>query len=84
MADDTSSSLHDRLAGIGADLIVEALAIVLRRRGLDPRGFPIVIRLFGAGEADSRAMVAGREHIHYVPRGTTLEEAVGLIVRLTS
>jgi hypothetical protein len=45
---------------------------------------PIVIRLFGAGEADARAMVTGRDHIHYLPRGATLREAVARVVELAS
>lgn len=66
-----------------ADLRVRTLIEVLDEIGPRAARVPIVIRLFGAGEDDARAMVAGREHIRYVPRGTTLREAVRLVVQLT-
>jgi succinyl-CoA synthetase beta subunit len=66
-----------------ADIRVRTLIEVLDERARACEGLPIVIRLFGAGEEDARAMVAGRGNIHYVPRGTTLREAVRLIVDLT-
>ena len=62
------------------DLIVEALAIVLRRRGLDPRGFPIVIRLFGPGEAKARELAAQFPGIRYLAPGTSLASACREIV----
>ena len=57
---------------------------LLQEKRIDTAQLPIVIRLFGAGEQASRAMVAGHPNIHYVPRGTTLKEAVRLIVELTA
>ena len=66
------------------DIRVRTLVELLDEHGERFAGLPIVIRLFGAGEQDSRAMVAGRPKIHYVPRGTTLKEAARLIVELTS
>lgn len=66
------------------DIRVRTLMDVLREKGTDTARLPIVIRLFGAGEEESRAMVAGCPNIHYVPRGTTLKEAVRLIVKLTA
>ena len=62
------------------DLIVEALATVLRRRGLDPRGFPIVIRLFGPGEAKARELAAQFPGIRYLAPGTSLASACREIV----
>jgi len=62
------------------DLIVEALAISLRKRGIDPRHFPIVIRLFGPNEAEARAIADGFPGIRYMPRGTTLAQACRAIV----
>ena len=66
------------------DIRVRTLVELLDEKKVDTARLPIVIRLFGAGEADSRAMVAGRENMHYVPRGTTLKEAVRLVVELTA
>jgi succinyl-CoA synthetase beta subunit/citryl-CoA synthetase large subunit len=62
------------------DLIVEALAIVLRKRGIDPGSFPIVIRLFGPNEAEARAIAGAFPGVRYMPRGTTLAEACRAIV----
>lgn len=66
------------------DIRVRTLVEVLDEKKLDTRTFPIVIRLFGAGEEQSRAMVAGRPNIHYVPRGTSLKDAVALIIELVA
>ncbi|MFA5490638.1 MAG: ATP-grasp domain-containing protein, partial [Candidimonas sp.] len=66
------------------DIRVRTLVELLEEKRLDTADFPIVIRLFGAGEQESRKMVAGRPNIHYLPRGATLRDAVQLIVRLTS
>lgn len=66
------------------DVRVSTLIEVLQEKKIDTMRLPIVIRLFGAGEQESRAMVAGYPNIHYVPRGTTLKEAVRLIVELTA
>jgi succinyl-CoA synthetase beta subunit len=84
---------HPRLRGLlvgfnfaqmaRADIRVRTLVEVLDERGGACRDLPIVIRLFGAGEDEARGMVAGRPNVHYVPRGTTLREAVRLIVALT-
>lgn len=65
------------------DVRVRALVEVLSDRQIDTTRLPVVIRLFGAGEAESRAMVAGVPNVHYVPRGTTLKEAARMIVDLT-
>jgi succinyl-CoA synthetase beta subunit/citryl-CoA synthetase large subunit len=65
------------------DIRVRTLVEVLEEKRIDTRKMPIVIRLFGAGEAQSRAMVAGKPNVHYVPRGTSLREAVQLVIRLT-
>lgn len=64
------------------DIRVRTLVDVLDEKKIDTRRFPIVIRLFGAGEEQSRAMVAGRPNIHYMPRGTSLKDAVKLIIDL--
>jgi succinyl-CoA synthetase beta subunit len=66
------------------DIRVHTLVEVRDGQGIDTRQVPIVIRLFGAGEAEARQLVAGRPGIHYPPRGTTLQDAVAQIVRLTA
>lgn len=66
------------------DIRIRTLVELLEEKRLDTTNLPIVIRLFGAGEEESRKMIAGRPNIHYLPRGTTLRDAVRLIVRLTS
>ncbi|MCC6533031.1 MAG: hypothetical protein IT531_10820 [Burkholderiales bacterium] len=66
------------------DIRVRTLLEVIDEKRIDTAAFPIVIRLFGAGEEQSRAMAAGRPNIHYVPRGTTLERAVQLIIELVA
>ncbi|WP_159589922.1 ATP-grasp domain-containing protein [Hydrogenophaga sp. BPS33] len=66
------------------DIRVRTLVEVLDEKQIDTRQLPIVIRLFGAGEEASRAMIAGRPNIHYVPRGTTLKEAARMVVELTA
>jgi len=62
------------------DLIVEALAIVLRRRGIDASRVPIVLRLFGPMEAEARAIAAQFPGVHYLPAGTSLAQACREIV----
>jgi succinyl-CoA synthetase beta subunit len=66
------------------DIRIRTLVEVLDEKRVDTSRLPIVIRLFGTGEAESRSMVAGRQNIHYTPRGTTLRQAVRLIVELVA
>lgn len=66
-----------------ADIRVEALAEVLRERGLRDT-LPIVIRLFGPGEDKARSIAAAFANITYLPRGASLQDACKLIVEKTS
>ncbi len=66
-----------------ADIRVRTLVEVLDEKQIDTRRLPIVIRLFGAGEAEARALIEGRPGIHYLPRGTSLRDGVQRIVTLT-
>ena len=66
------------------DIRVRTLVEVLDEKKIDTSRWPIVIRLFGAGEDQSRAMVAGRPNVHYMPRGTSLRDAVRLVVDLVA
>ena len=65
-----------------ADLRMRALAETLQARNIDTRSFPIVVRLFGAGEADARALAAQFPGVTYVPRGTSLRDAAAEIVQV--
>jgi succinyl-CoA synthetase beta subunit/citryl-CoA synthetase large subunit len=65
-----------------ADIRVATLMDVIEAKGVDTARFPIVIRLFGAGEAEARARVAGHPGIHYLPREASLDDAVRLVVEL--
>ena len=64
------------------DIRVRTLVEVLDERDIDTSQVPIVIRLFGAGEDEARARVAGRTGIHYLPRSKTLDAAARLVVQL--
>lgn len=55
----------------------------IRERGIDPKEFPVVIRMFGPGEEKARAAAAEVEGIHYMPHGAPMTDGIDLIVRLT-
>ena len=61
-------------------LVTEALVLSLNRNNVDTTRFPIVMRVFGPGEDEARAMVAGIPGIRYMPPGASLEEGVREIV----
>lgn len=65
-----------------ADLRMRALAETLQARNIDTSSFPIVVRLFGAGEADARELAAQFPGITYLPRGTSLRDASAEIVQV--
>jgi len=67
-----------------ADIRVRTLLEVIDEMGIDTSKFPIVIRLFGAGEDEARASVAGRAGIHYLPRVASLDDAIRLVVALVA
>jgi succinyl-CoA synthetase beta subunit/citryl-CoA synthetase large subunit len=58
------------------------LDILLERR-VDPKVLPIVIRLFGPGEENARAIAAKLPGLHYMAPGSPIDEAVARIVDLT-
>jgi succinyl-CoA synthetase beta subunit len=63
-------------------LIVEALLLSLQRNGVDPRRFPIVVRLFGPKEDEARRLAASVPGIHYLAHGASLEDGVRQIISL--
>lgn len=67
-----------------ADIRVQTLLEALDEKGIDTASFPIVIRLFGAGEEEARARAKDRPGIHYLPRHASLDDAVHLVVQLTA
>jgi succinyl-CoA synthetase beta subunit len=67
-----------------ADIRVRSLLEVLDEKRIDTTAFPVVIRLFGAGEAEARQRAANRPGIHYLPRDATLDDAVRLVSTLAA
>jgi len=63
-------------------LIIEALLPSIERNGVDPRRFPIVVRLFGPKEDEARRLAATVPGIRYLPHGASLEDGVREIVAL--
>jgi succinyl-CoA synthetase beta subunit len=63
------------------DIMMQALEIVLNRRSVDTRTFPIVVRLFGPYEAEARAIAARFPGINYLPPGASLAQACLAIVQ---
>ena len=61
-------------------VIIEALLVSLRRSKVDPRSFPIVLRVFGPKEDEARALAATVPGLRYMPSGASLEDAVREIV----
>jgi succinyl-CoA synthetase beta subunit len=63
-------------------LIIEALLLSIKRNDVDPRRFPIVVRVFGPKEDEARRLAASVRGIHYLPHGASLEDGVRKIVSL--
>ena len=61
-------------------MTLQALAIAVERCGVDPRKFPIVIRLFGPAEDEARKIAAGLPGVRYLPHGASLADGVNAIV----
>jgi len=55
----------------------------LKARQVDPARFPIVVRLFGPGEARAREIATELPGLHYMPPMSPIEDAVAKIVELT-
>jgi succinyl-CoA synthetase beta subunit len=65
---------------VPCSLIIEALLLSLKRKGIDPRCFPIVARLFGPEEDEARRLAATVPGIRYLPHGASLEDGVREII----
>ena len=66
------------------NVLVGALCEALRRHAVDTRTFPVVVRVFGPGEDEARAMIETFPGVRYMPPGTSLDDAVRLVVDLTA
>ena len=55
----------------------------LKAKGVDPTSFPIVVRLFGPGEARAREIAEELPGLVYMPPMSPIEDAVAKIVELT-
>jgi succinyl-CoA synthetase beta subunit len=64
------------------DVYTQALVDVLRREQIDPRRFPVVVRLAGLREAEGTAVVAAIPGIRFHTDDVTLDEVVAEIVDL--
>jgi succinyl-CoA synthetase beta subunit len=65
---------------VRADLRMTVVAELLRERAIDTASFPIVVRLFGAGEAEARELASSFPGLTYLPHGATLRDAAVEIV----
>ena len=66
------------------DILVGALCEALKQHSVDAHTFPVVVRVFGPGEENARAMVEKFPGVRYMPPKASLDEAVKLIVDLTN
>ena len=66
------------------NVLVNALCEALRQHEIDARTFPVVVRVFGPGEDEARAMVEAFPGVRYLPPKASLDDAVKLIVDLTN
>jgi succinyl-CoA synthetase beta subunit/citryl-CoA synthetase large subunit len=66
------------------DTVIRGLLIAIERHGIDPEKFPIVIRLFGPGEDEARALVSSVTGIQYLPHGASLEEGVAAVLAVAA
>jgi succinyl-CoA synthetase beta subunit len=83
----TNPKAHGLLIGYNylqmarCDLVIKALLMSMDRNAVDPRRFPIVIRLFGPAEEEARQLAATRPGITYLPSGTGFAEGCRTIVQ---
>lgn len=73
---------YQQMAQIDKRIIPAIEAI--KERGIDPREFPVVIRMFGPNEDLARSAAAEVPGIHYMPHGAPMTDGIELIVKLTA
>jgi len=66
------------------DILVGALSEALKQHNVDAHTFPVVVRVFGPGEEEARAMIEEFPGVRYMPPKASLDDAVKLIVDLTN
>ena len=66
------------------DILVGALSEALKQHNIDAHTFPVVVRVFGPGEEEARAMIKEFPGVRYMPPKASLDDAVKLIVDLTN
>ena len=66
------------------NILVGALCEALKQHNVDALTFPVVVRVFGPGEEEARAMIGAYPGVRYMPPKASLDEAVKLIVDLTN
>lgn len=74
---------YNRLQMARCDVKIEALVDALHKTGVDPRKFPIVVRLVGPAEARARELAAEFPGIRYLEEDASLDDAVRIIVEET-
>ena len=74
---------YNRLQMARCDVKIEALVHALRQTKVDPRTFPIVVRLVGPEEARARELAAEFPGIEYLNDDASLDDAVRRIVERT-
>jgi succinyl-CoA synthetase beta subunit len=74
---------YNHLQMARCDNVIAGLLIAAKKHGIDPRRFPIVIRLFGPEEDEARRLAATLPGMNYLPRGTSLGDGVRAIVEAT-
>jgi succinyl-CoA synthetase beta subunit/citryl-CoA synthetase large subunit len=65
------------------DLRMQHILDILIERHVDPTELPIVIRLFGPGEENARAIAATLPGLHYMEPDSPIDAAVARIIELT-
>lgn len=75
---------YNRLQMARCDVKIEALLAALEGRPVDTGDFPIVVRLVGPQEGRARELAARVPGLRYLPSAATIEDAVDLVVRLTT
>jgi succinyl-CoA synthetase beta subunit/citryl-CoA synthetase large subunit len=74
---------YNHLQMARCDNVIAGLLIAAKKHRIDPRRFPIVVRLFGPGEDEARRLAETLPGIQYLARGSSLADGVRAIVETT-